>query len=191
MVESLRWTKNDRDRFFHLVKFFIWDDPYLFKYCANQVFRRCIPDNEVRSVLSFYYDKAYGGHFSGRKTAAKVLQCRFYWPTLFKDAFEYCKSYTRCQQLGKISKRDMMPLSPVIMVEIFDVWGIDFMGPFPSSFGNEYILLAMDYVSKWVEAIPSRTNDAKVVVKFLRESIFARFGMPRAIISDQGTHFNN
>ena len=85
----------------------------------------------------------------------------------------------------------MMRLNPIIVVEIFDVWSIDFMGPFPSSFGNEYILLAVDYVSKWVEAIPSRTNDAKVVVKFLRENIFARFGMPRAIISDQGNHFNN
>ena len=52
-------------------------------------------------------------------------------------------------------------------------------------------MLAIDYVFKWVEAIPSGTNDAKVVVKFLREKIFARFGMPRAIISDQGTHFNN
>ena len=72
-----------------------------------------------------------------------------------------------------------MPLSPIIVVEIFDVRGIDFMGPFLSSFGNEYILLAMDYVSKWVEAIPSRTNDAKVVVKFLMENIFARFGMSR------------
>ena len=85
----------------------------------------------------------------------------------------------------------MMPLNPIIVVELFDVWGIDFMGPFPSSFGNEYILLAVDYVSKWVEAIPSRTNDAKVVVKFLRENIFTRFGMPHAIISHQGTHFNN
>ena len=84
-----------------------------------------------------------------------------------------------------------MPLNPIIVVEVFDVWGIDFMGPFPISFGNEYILLAVDYVSKWVEAIPSRTNDTRVVVKFLRENIFARFGMPRALISDQGTHFNN
>jgi len=82
----------------------------------------------------------------------------------------------------------MMPLSPIIMLEVFDIWGIDFMGPFPSSLGNEYILLAVDYVSKWVEVIPSRTND---VVKFLREHIFARFGMSRAIISDQGTYFNN
>ena len=84
-----------------------------------------------------------------------------------------------------------MLLNPIIVVEIFDMWGIDFMGSFSSSFGNEYILLAVDYISKWVVAIPSWTNDAKVVVKFLRENIFARFGMPGAIISDQGTHFNN
>jgi len=77
-----------------------------------------------------------------------------------------------------------MPLNPIIVVEIFYVWGIDFMGPFSSSFGNEYILLAVDYVSKWVKAIPTRTNAAKVVIKFLRKNIFARFGMPRAIISD-------
>ena len=84
-----------------------------------------------------------------------------------------------------------MPLNPIIVVEIFDVWGIDFMGPFSSSFGNEYILLAVDYVSKWVEAVPTRTNAAKVVVKLLKENIFTRFGMPQDIISDQGTHFTN
>jgi len=100
------------------VKFFVWDDPYLFKYCADQVFRRCILGNEVRSVLSFCHDDACGGHFSGRKTAAKVLQCGFYWPTLFKDAFEYYKNFPRCQQLSRISRRDMMPLSPIIVVKI-------------------------------------------------------------------------
>ena len=84
-----------------------------------------------------------------------------------------------------------MTLNLIIVVEIFDVWGLDLMVSFPSSFGNEYILLAMDYVSKWARAIPSRTNDAKVIVKFFRENIVARFGMACAIISDQSTHFNN
>ena len=82
-----------------------------------------------------------------------------------------------------------MPLNSIIMVEMFEVWGIDFMGPFLSSFENEYILLAVDYISKQIEAIPSKTNDAKVVVKFLMENIFTRFSISRAIISDQGTHF--
>ena len=85
----------------------------------------------------------------------------------------------------------MMPLNPILVVEIFDVWGIDFMGPFPSSFGHQYILVVVDYVSKWVEAIPCRTNDHKVVIGFLKSNIVSRFGFPRAIISDGGAHFCN
>ncbi|KAL0284827.1 UNVERIFIED_CONTAM: Transposon Ty3-I Gag-Pol polyprotein [Sesamum angustifolium] len=84
-----------------------------------------------------------------------------------------------------------MPLSPILVCEVFDVWGIDFMGPFPSSFGKSYIILGVDYVSKWVEAKATRTDDAKTVVDFVKANIFSRFGMPRAIISDRGTHFCN
>ena len=83
----------------------------------------------------------------------------------------------------------MMPLSPILIVEIFDVWGIDFMGLFPSSFGFVYILVAVDYVSKWVEAQATRTNDHKVVVKFVKDCIFCRYGTLRALISDGGSHF--
>ncbi|KAK6141718.1 hypothetical protein DH2020_024520 [Rehmannia glutinosa] len=82
-------------------------------------------------------------------------------------------------------------LQNIMEVELFDVWGIDFMGPFPASYGNLYILLAVDYVSKWVDAIATPTNDAKVVLKFLHKHIFTRFGTPRAIVSDEGTHFCN
>ncbi|GJZ57707.1 reverse transcriptase domain-containing protein, partial [Tanacetum coccineum] len=83
-----------------------------------------------------------------------------------------------------------MPQNTIQVCEIFDVWGIDFMGPFLSSRGNKYILVVIDYLSKWVEAKVLPTNDARVVVKFLK-SLFARFGTPRAIISDHGTHFCN
>ena len=89
----------------------------------------------------------------------------------------------QCQQSGNISKQDEMPLSNILVVEFFDVWGINFMGPFPNSFGNSYILVAVDYVSKWVEAVALLTNDARVVIKFVRKHIFSRFGVPRAIIS--------
>nr|CAN81251.1 hypothetical protein VITISV_031915 [Vitis vinifera] len=115
----------------------------------------------------------------------------FWWPSLFKDAHTMCKGCDRCQRLGKLTRRNMMPLNPILIVDVFDVWGIDFMGPCPMSFGHSYILVGVDYVSKWVEAIPCRSNDHKVVLKFLKENIFARFGVPKAIISDGGTHFCN
>ncbi|GJS23082.1 reverse transcriptase domain-containing protein [Tanacetum coccineum] len=82
-----------------------------------------------------------------------------------------------------------MPMTWSQVCEIFDVWGIDFMGPFPSSRGNKYILVAVDYFSKWVEAKSLPTNDARVVVKFLK-FLFARFGTPRAIISDPGIGYS-
>ncbi|KAM7514627.1 hypothetical protein LguiA_004210 [Lonicera macranthoides] len=93
--------------------------------------------------------------------------------------------------LGGITRRSMMPLNPILILEIFDCWGIDFMGPFLPSFGNLYILVAVDYVSKWVEAKACKTNDHKVVIQFLKENILARFGIPKAIISDGDTHFCN
>nr|GFB17809.1 reverse transcriptase domain-containing protein [Tanacetum cinerariifolium] len=105
-------------------------------------------------------------------------------------AFELVKRCDSCQRQGKVSQRDEMPHNFIQICEIFDVWGIDFMGPFPSSKGNKYILVAVDYLSKWVEAKALPTNDARVVVKFLK-SLFARFDTPKAIISDRGTHFCN
>ena len=93
--------------------------------------------------------------------------------------------------MGNISKRHEMPLQGILVVQLFDVWGIDFMGPFPASFGNIYILLAVDYVSKWVEAAACPKNDANTVMGFLQRNIRSRFGTPRTIISDGGSHFAN
>ncbi|GKC75387.1 reverse transcriptase domain-containing protein [Tanacetum coccineum] len=92
------------------------------------------------------------------------------------------------KRAGNISSRDETPQKYIQVCKIFDVWGIDFMGPFPSSNGNKYILVAIAYVSKWVEAQAFPTSDARNVVNFLKR-LFARFGIPNPLISDRGTHF--
>jgi len=90
--------------------------------------------------------------------------------------YENCE---QCQRAARsITRRDEMPQQPMLYCEVFDIWGIDFMGPFPPSFGFSYILLTVDYVSKWVEAIATRTNDSRVVMSFVRSNIFCKFGIP-------------
>ena len=180
-----------KKRFFAHLKHYYWEEPILYRHCADQVIRRCVPEDEMHSILDHCHTLPCGGHFGGQKTAAKVLQSGFYWPSLFKDAHQFVSICDKCQRMGNISRKDESPMNPILKVELFDLWGIDFMGPFPASYNNLYILLAVDYVSKWVEAIPTRTNDAKVVAQFLRSNIFSRFGTPRALITDNGTHFCN
>jgi hypothetical protein len=171
-------------------KYYVWDDPYLWKFGNDQIIRRCVPDYEIKSILHHCHASQVGGHFGPQRTARKILDSGFYWPTIFKDAYETYRTCKECQTTGAaITRKSEMPQQSVLFCEVFDVWGIDFMGPFPMSFGFLYILLAVDYVSKWVEAIPTRTNDSKVVADFVRSNIFCRFGIPRAIISDQDTHF--
>ncbi|GJV54070.1 reverse transcriptase domain-containing protein [Tanacetum coccineum] len=183
-------TTQQKRKFFKDVKHYFWDDPYLFRTCADQIIRRCVHGQEANDILKACHEGPTGGHHSANLTARKVFDAGFFWPTIYRDAHTMIKSCDTCQRQGKISQRDEMPQNAIQVCEIFDVWGIDFMGPFPSSHGNKYILVAVDYLSKWVEAKALPTNDARVVVKFLK-SLFARFGTPRAIISDRGTHFCN
>ncbi|KAI5385622.1 hypothetical protein KIW84_072287 [Lathyrus oleraceus] len=150
-----------KKRFFHDIKHYYWDDPLLFKRGPDGIFRRCVPEEEVENIIQHCHSAPYGGHTSTSKTCSKILQAGFYWPTIWKDVHAAIKECDRCQRTGNISRRDEMPQNGILEVEIFDVWGIDFMGPFPSSFGNKYILVAVDYVSKWIEAIASPTNDTR------------------------------
>ncbi|GJY86408.1 reverse transcriptase domain-containing protein [Tanacetum coccineum] len=189
-LETLGSVALHKNKFFKDVKHYFWDDPFLFKICANQVIRRCVHGKEALDILEACHNGPTGGYHGANLTAKKVFDVGFFWPTIYKDAHELVKNCDSCQHQGKISQRDEMPQNSIQVCEIFNVWGIDFMGPFPSSRGNKYILMAVDYLSKWVEAKALPTNDARVVCKFLK-SLFAKFGAPRAIISDRGTHFCN
>jgi transposase InsO family protein len=108
---------------------------------------------------------------------------------MYNDAKSFVRHCSRCQRHGNINTRDAIPLTSNLQIDIFDVWGIDFMEPFPNSEGCEYILVVVDYVSKWIEALSCQATDAMHLNRMFHEVIFLRYGVPRIVISDGGTHF--
>ncbi|RDX92447.1 putative mitochondrial protein, partial [Mucuna pruriens] len=154
-------------------KHYIWDDPYLWSlYSAFRNPRSIRPSNYVTQPLEAVITDQLGLQGNG-----------LYWPTIFRDAHQFVSTCATCQKAGMAtSRRHEMPQQPILFCEVFDVW---------VSNGYSYILLAVDYVSRWVEVTASKTNDAKVVVDFLKSNIFYRFGVPKALISDQGSRFCN
>ena len=158
----------------------------MYRSYVDGLIRHCVPEVEMLSVLETCHSSPVGGHHSGIRTAHKILQCGYYWPTIHQDAHDFAKACDRCQRHDRILRKQELPLNPILVIELFDVWGIDFMGLFVSSDWMKYILVAVDYVPKWVEAITLVNNEGNSITAFLKKNIFSRFGTPRAIISDGG-----
>ena len=145
-------TYQQKKKFRNDAKHFYWDEPHLYKHCMDGIMIKCVAESEVSKVIHHFHSSPYGGHAGSSKTQAKVLQSGFYWPTMLKDIYNYVKSCDPCHE---------MPQKGILEVEMFDVWGVDYVGPLPSSNGYKHILVAVDYVSKWVEAVPIVNADAK------------------------------
>jgi hypothetical protein len=157
---------------------------YLFKLGNDGVMRRCVP-GELRKCHS----AEYGGHYSHFRTQAKVWSSGFYWPEMHEDTKRFVASCPECQREGNISQRNSVPVRYNLQIDLFDVWGIDFMGPFKNSHGYEHILVMVDYVSKWVEAMPCRKASTEESIAMIKSMIFPHFGTLRILISNGGTHF--
>jgi len=130
-----------------------------------------------------------GGHHNGVRSAHKILHCGYYWPIIHQDAQDFSKSCDFCHREGGISKRQDLHMNLIMVIELFNVWGYDFMGPFVSSYGMKYILVVVDYVVVGRITLPK--NGGKSVTAFLKKNIFSRFGTPREIINHGDYHFCN
>ena len=153
-----------------------------------------MPENQYLEILHHAHAGVAGGHFSGLLTAKAILWSGLWWPTLQMDALEFVKRCEQCQRTKPPVAADEMPWRPIMATRAFAKWGIDFVGPIkpPAKHTHaEYIIVATDYLTKWVEAKATVKNDARTTTKFLYENVFTRYGLPIEIVSDQGVHFIN
>ena len=108
----------------------LWDDPYLYHVYSDGLLRRCMPTAKGLQIIDRCHVALYGGHYRVFRTQAKIWQCGFFWPTMYEDTKEFIRRCQKCQFHGSINSHNAMPLHYNLQIEIFDVWGIDFMGPF-------------------------------------------------------------
>eukprot|EP00253_Pinus_taeda_P009163 PITA_09163 len=171
---------------------FTWIGGNLFKLGPDQMLRHCVREKEVFDILLTCHDGPYGGHFVAKRSAFKILDAGYYWPSLHQDVRRYISQCDRCQRMGKPTPREKMPLQPQVTLEPFRKWGMDFVGPInPPSRQRPYIIVCIDYLTKWVETKVIKVETKEKVAEFLRENIFYKFGYPRELVTDQGSQFTS
>jgi hypothetical protein len=152
----------------------------LYRRGIDSVFRRCLTFDEAEKALNDCHSGACGGHMSGYATAQKILRAGYFWPSLFNDCITVVQKCHACQTYNQKIRSHPAPLHPVVSVGPFAKWGIDFMTCHPHSAGGHgYIIVAVDYFTKWAEAMPTFDNTGKTAALFLFNHVIARFGVPK------------
>ncbi|KAK4388840.1 hypothetical protein Sango_2221000 [Sesamum angolense] len=170
---------------------FVMIDGELYKRGFSQPFLKCLTPEEGNYVLREIHEGICGNHVGGKALAGKSLRQGFYWPTMLGDAHEVVKRCRACQEHANVNHQPAALMRPLESPCPFDQWGIDLVGPLPQATGQrKFLIVAVDYFTKWVDAEPLAKISEKEVIKFLWRNIVCRFGIPRAIISDNGTQFS-
>jgi hypothetical protein len=167
-------------------KMLFWKDP-------SGVLLRCINKEESVQTMTEFHSSECGGHHYWKTTAHKILRAGYYWPCLFSDVCAFVKACDKCQRFVGKQQLKSLPLKPVVVTGPFQQWGLDFIGEIhpPSSNQHRWILVATDYFTKWIEAIPTRNANHTVIINFLYDHIFSRFGCPKRLVTDNVVAFND
>jgi len=163
----------------------------LFRINYDSVLLRCLEKAEAEKVLQELHDGPAGGHYVKDATAHKILLASYYWPTLFKDAHNYVRKCQVYQIATGRQKKPSLPLQPVTIEQPFDQWGLDVIVEIipHSSKQHRYILIAIDYFTKWVEAVPLKMANAENIIEFIDQLIITRFGLLSALMFDNASYF--
>ena len=153
---------------------------------------KCIVGGDVDYVLREVHEGVCGNHIGARALAGKVLRQGYYWPTMLRDATELVRKCKVFQEHAKISHLPSEPLTLVISPWPFKQWGLDILGPLPIGKGQcKFVIVAVDYFTKWTEAESLATITEQKVRNFVWRAVICRFGIPRALVSDNGKQFDN
>jgi hypothetical protein len=145
---------------------------------ADNILRRCTLEHERPRILAESHEGIARGHYARKATAQKVLHMRLWWPNIHKYAKEYYQQCDVCQRVSKPNRRDEMSLHPQVMLQVFEKWANDFVGP-------------IHPLARWEKATPVKDCSAETATHFLFEHVLTKFGCPKILMSDQGTHFIN
>uniref|UniRef100_A0A2N9FJ95 Integrase catalytic domain-containing protein n=1 Tax=Fagus sylvatica TaxID=28930 RepID=A0A2N9FJ95_FAGSY len=164
----------------------------LYKKSYTGPYLLCVHPNVVPDLLYEIHEGVCGGHTGGRSLAHRAIGQGYWWPYMQKDAAQYVRRCEKCQLFAPAIHKPASQLNPISSPWPFAQWGLDLVGPLPRATGNrQWLIVATDYFTKWVEAEPlARITDSESR-KFVWKNIITRFGIPRCFISDNGTQFDS
>jgi ribonuclease HI len=164
----------------------------LFRRGFSTPLLKCVEEEKVESILQEIHEGINGQHIGGRSLARKALRAGYYWPTMQTDAKEHVKKCDKCQRHGHMRLAPPNELKSLSSPWPFAWWGLDLLGPFPRAPGqNRYLIVGVDYFTKWIEAEPLAQITAHNVLRFFKRNILARFGIPHTVVTDNRTQFTD
>jgi hypothetical protein len=164
----------------------------LYKMGFSRPHLRCLSPEEANYVIREVHEGVCGNHSGARALAHKLTRAGYYWPSLLHDATQYVKTCDKCQRFTNVPRVPPKESTPITSPWPFAQWGLDIMGPFPVGTKQaKFLVVAIDYFTKWVEAKPLATISEKNAKNFVWKGIICRFGIPRVLISDNGKQFDN
>ncbi|KAI5351522.1 hypothetical protein L3X38_004413 [Prunus dulcis] len=164
----------------------------LYKRGYTTPYLKCLTAEQGEYILREIHSGVCGDHSGSRSLAYKVFRQGYFWPTMHQDANTLVKRCDKCQRFGNVPHIPAEPLTPIVSPWPFAQWGLDLIGPMPQGKGQvKYAVVAVDYFTKWVEAEPLATITAAKIEDFVWTHICCRFGIPYAIITDNGRQFDS